>query len=488
MLSFNVKPIGYLHSWNQVTTLVHISALSRDFSSWHKPHDVVTRLPAADKKLAVAPPFEDFRIFEEPPLYHLVSALLTRLGSIGTDSFQIFSPENAARLISIVMWGIGACGIIYLGASSATPLVSTITLILYCCSFPVAYYGCAIMSDTAMTSMWLWSLVYLGQWEQGGRHSKLLAALAFGGLAGLFKSYGLIALIPPLALETYRVMAGHAPLKRLLSVIALAALAATPTLLWHWHAATSPGHQEFQSHSLALKINTIASFEFWNALQKGYFRYLSYVMGGAAILSGIIWFKRKSTLKLPHTIWIAAFTGIFFIFVTADKIPHHDYYLLMPAVPVFVIAATLISKALLILPAHVRLPLLCVLAIGIAAPSFFNVKKALKEHSDVIPCAELLAAHSAPSELIAAYADVTRYNSIVYYADRFAVRVEDTIFPIRRYQAAGASSLVIDLPPAQFERFDKWLDKQRATTSLSQISGIDYKGQPRVCGIYRINQ
>jgi hypothetical protein len=484
ILSFNVKPIGYLHSWNQITTLVHISALSRDLTSWHKPHDVVTRLPVSDTKITVAAPFDDFRIFEEPPLYHLISALLSRVGSLGARLSQIFSPENAARFVSIAMWAFGAFGIFHLGASTAAPLVATITLFLYCCSFPVAYYGAAIMSDSAMTSMWIWSLVYCGRWARAGRYSNLLAAVACGCLAGLFKSYGLIALIPPLALETYRVAVMRAPLKRLFPVIALAAVAAMPTLLWHWYAAMSPGHQEFQSHSLPLKLNTIASFEFWNALQKGYFRYLSYVMGGVAILSGIFWIKAKSP-HIPQTIWLAALTAVLFIFATADKIPHHDYYLLMPAVPVFVIVATSTSRTLLLLPTRLQLPVLCVLIIGMAAPALFNVRKALREHSDVIPCAELVAAHTTPPELIATYADVTRYNSIAHYAGRFGVRVEDTSIPIRRYHAAGANSLVVDLPPTQFEQFEGWLNKQRATTSISQIRAVDYKGQPRVCGIYR---
>jgi hypothetical protein len=268
-------------------------------------------------------------------------------------------------------------------------------------------------------------------------------------------------------------------------VIALATLAASPTLLWHGYAASSPGHQEFASHSLSVKLSTVASLEFWNALQKGYFRYLSYSVGGVVIIAAIAGLKRKQAYHIPQSIWIAAGTAALFIFATADKIPHHDYYLLMPAVPVFVIAATIIERTLLLLPTRFQLPVLSLVIVSMATPTFFNLRKALRENPDVIPCAELVASHTTPAELVAAYADVTRYNSIAFYAGRFAVRVEETIFPIRRYQTAGAHALVVNLPASQFEQFEAWLTKQRATNPVSQIRAIDYKGQPRVCGMYR---
>jgi 4-amino-4-deoxy-L-arabinose transferase-like glycosyltransferase len=481
-LSFNARPIGYLHSWNQITTLVHVSALTRDLNMWNRPYDVVTRLPDPPKKLSTAEPFDDFRIYEEPPLYHILSSLLARLSG--------FSPENSSRLISVGFWTIGAVGMYALGTLGGQALVPIISVLLYCCSFPFAYYGAAIMSDIAMTSMWIWSLVYVGRREKDGRFANTLVALFCAGLSGLFKSYGVLAILPPVALEAWRLLrrAPGARFSELSWATIAATLAALPTLTWHSYALLQPGHQEFQSHSLGLKLNTLTSLAFLNTLQKGYFRYLSYAPGVVALLGSVALVRAKRLSAIPLTIWIACGTAALFIVATADKLAHHDYYLLMPAIPVFIIAATIVSYALAFVPTRIQTAALAALILTMAVPSFSNLRKALKEHADVIPCAELVAAHTQPSELLAAYADVTRYNSIPYYAQRLAVRVEDTQFPVQRYRDVGASYLVVDLPPLQNEQFGSWLSKQKVSAAIASVNSADYKGLPRVCTLYRLTQ
>jgi hypothetical protein len=177
---------------------------------------------------------------------------------------------------------------------------------------------------------------------------------------------------------------------------------------------------------------------------------------------------------------------IVFLITTAEKLAHHDYYFLMPAAPLFVIVATVLVHTARLLPHRIRLLALCSLIASMAVPSFLNLTKALKEHADVSQCATLVSSHTPSHELLATYSDVARYNSITYYAARFAVRVEDTEFPIKRYRAAGATTLVVDLPPPQLAEFDSWLTPQNATNLISSVEGVDYKGQPRVCKLYRL--
>jgi hypothetical protein len=101
-LAARSKPIGYLHSWNQITTLTHISAIVDDPASWHLPYDRVTPLPYPIKTIQVAKPYVDFRVFEEFPLYHLLAAAVSYLG---------MSVEDAGRILSLLFWALGAIGI-----------------------------------------------------------------------------------------------------------------------------------------------------------------------------------------------------------------------------------------------------------------------------------------------------------------------------------------------------------------------------------------
>jgi hypothetical protein len=229
----------------------------------------------------------------------------------------------------------------------------------------------------------------------------------------------------------------------------------------------------------------ISSGVFWNALQKGYFRYLSYLPGTVVIIAGIFWLRAKRYHDVPRVLWISATTGVVFILATADKIPHHDYYLLMPAIPLFVIAAHIMSFAVSALPTRFRTGAVAIIFLAMAVPSFLNIRKALSENRDVLECADLVASSTRADELVGVYSDSSRYNSIIFYAKRFALRVEGTEVPLRSYRSAGLRYLVTNLSPAEFEHFDSWL-RERSATRKARLQSIDYKGQPRVCGMYSV--
>jgi hypothetical protein len=263
------------------------------------------------------------------------------------------------------------------------------------------------------------------------------------------------------------------------------AVATAPTLCWHLFAILHSGHQEFQSHSLSQKISMIASSGFWNALQKGYFRYLSYLPGALVIIAGIFWLHAKRYREVPGVIWMSAAAGLVFTLATADKIPHHDYYLLMPAIPLFVIAAHIVSFAVGTIPARYRTSALAVIFLAMAIPSFLNTRKALSENPDVLACADLVASRTGAQDLLGVYSDSSRYNSMIFYASRFGLRVEGTELPLRPYRKAGVRYLVTNLPSTEFERFHGWLSGQNARSN-AQITASDFKGQPRVCAIYEL--
>lgn len=484
-LSLHTRPIGYLHSWNQITTLTHIVAIVENPFTWSLPYDTVTRLPPADTAIVVAPPFNDFRIFEEFPLYHILSAVIARLG---------ITAENAGRILSLAFWALGACGMYAFGRPGRTfPLhknVAWLTLLLYCCSFPVAYYGVAIMSDTAMVTLWTWSLAFLMRSQHLQHIPSILAGLGCAALSGLFKSYGLLSLVPWIltALGTFKdtlAVNPHRSTIRLMTIAFGVAVASAPTLCWHLFAILHSGHQEFESHSLSRKLSILATGGFWNALQKGYFRYLSYLPGALVIVAGIFWLRAKRYCEVPSVIWMSAATGVVFTLATADKIPHHDYYLLMPAIPLFVIAAHIVNFAVGTLPARYRTSTLAVIFIAISIPSFLNVRKALSENRDVLACADLVVSRTSVHDLVGVYSDISRYNSIIFYARRFGLRIEGTELPLHPYHSAGARYVVTNLTHTEFERFDGWLVKQNAR-NIGRITASDYKGHPRVCALYEL--
>ncbi len=484
-LGLNTRPIGYLHSWNQITTLTHIVAIAENPFTWSSPYDTVARLPPGGTSIAVAPPFTDFRIFEEFPLYHILSGVIARLG---------ISAENAGRILSLAFWALGACGVYALGKSGRTPQrhenVAWLALLLYCCSFPVAYYGVAIMSDTAMVTLWTWSLVFLRSSQHLQHTPQILAGLGCAALSGLFKSYGLLSLLPWIltvfgALKDTLAVRPRGSTTRL-SIIAFGvAVATAPTLCWHLFAILHSVHQEFESHSLSQKLTMIASGGFWNALQKGYFRYLSYLPGALVIIAGIFWLHAKRYRDVPSVIWMSAAAGIIFTLATADKISHHDYYLLMPAIPLFIIAAHIVSFAVGTLPTQYRTSALAFIFLAMAVPSFLNTRKALSENRDVLACADLVASKTGAQDLVGVYSDSSRYNSIIFYARRFGVRVEGTEVPLLPYRKAGVRYLVTNLATTEFERFDGWLAGQNALSTV-RINASDYKGQPRVCALYEL--
>jgi hypothetical protein len=156
----------------------------------------------------------------------------------------------------------------------------------------------------------------------------------------------------------------------------------------------------------------------------------------------------------------------------------------MPAVPLFVIAASITSFSLQELAARRRIAATVALVTAIAIPSFLNLKKALTENSDVLACAQLLASTTDHQEPVGIYSDSSRYNSINFYARRFGVRVENETHPLAQYLQTGVRHIVTNLPPHEYERFHRWLIHQKTPTMLRQITAPDYKGLSRTCAVY----
>ena len=81
---------------------------------------------------------------------------------------------------------------------------------------------------------------------------------------------------------------------------------------------------------------------------------------------------------------------------------------------------------------------------------------------------------------------MSRYNSISYYAKRFSVRVEGASVPVRVYRDVGVGYLVTNLPRGEEPEFSAWVASQGVAQQVRQVSLVDYKGNERVCSVYRL--
>jgi hypothetical protein len=123
---------------------------------WNKPIDVVTRISAHPEPRRISNhfPYDDFRIYEEFPLYHMIAAKSGRFG---------LSLEKSGRLLSVISFILGGFGIFALSRFLTTPILASISTLLWSISFPVLYYGQSIMSDMSMTAFAIWSFYFLAR-------------------------------------------------------------------------------------------------------------------------------------------------------------------------------------------------------------------------------------------------------------------------------------------------------------------------------------
>ncbi len=287
--SIHAPVTGYLHSWNQVTTLVLIKQIAENPISFSEPKDVVTRVTwqPDNGDIDMQDRSARFIIYEEFPLYHLISAAIS-----------ILSPtlEGGARLTSVFFFFFGAIGLHSLSRRSANSQTALYTLLLYVTSFPFLYYGQAVMSDMAMVAAAIWGINFLSLYTE--KREKLVLYAAAGSLAisGLFKSYGIVLVLSFLYLYLYkhRWRLVGLTFSRLSLLVCISIL---PAVLWHAFAYVQGGVQEFGSHSVSAKLRELSDPLLYRSLVNTWFRYLGYLPGIFLILAAL--FKSsKSSWKI----------------------------------------------------------------------------------------------------------------------------------------------------------------------------------------------
>jgi hypothetical protein len=480
--NFTGRPLGYLHRWNQVTTLAMSRGIAAEPRSFFAPRDV-TSLVSWEHPGAEPDPADRVRrfvVFEEFPLYHGLTALLSATG---------LPLEVPAHLLSIGFWLLGLFGCRALAEGVAAAPARAFAAVTYASSFPLLYYGQATMSDIAMLAALAWAVVRLRAWAEGAPDRHLVWAALWFCLSALFKSYSVVfVLMIPYASwvrERRIVPRGF--------VTGLLFAAAAPVLGWHLYAAFQEGHQESASHSIAAKLDGMLRLDLFTLTARRFLRFA----GPAATLGVLVWAIRERRnwrgAGDRRFWWLHSFTICLALYLaaTSDKLPDHDYYYLL-AVPVFVTLAAAAYSRIWESPA-------CATSAGqalfVAAllTSFLvsarNFLKATKVSPDIVACADLLAAGTAPDEIAAVLATGERYNAINYYAGRLGLFVQGTTFPLRRYQNAGASVLVVDLEPSELAQVSDWLRKQlRGSRVIAASAGLeDFAHKRRVCQVYRLS-
>ncbi len=481
ILSLGNKPVGYLHSWNQVTTLSHIREIARDPEMWKNPIDVVTRLSAhpVPKLISLEAPYSDFRIYEEFPLYHLLSAHLSKSG---------ISLENSSKIISILSFFIASFGIYSLTMAVSSYQSSITATILWCISFPVLYYSQAIMSDIGMTAFTIWGLYFLVKYIRNESYKTAISGLICIAISSLFKSYGLLFMISWVYIFFRK--------KRFLSGLFLCALFSLPVLSWHIWTLLQEGHQEITSHNISDKIKILFSAQFYLTLQKYLFRYLG-ILPGIVLLIYLLQFLGKKSKVNPNEFLLFLLWGVpsfIYLIFTAEKLPDHDYYFLLIAPGFFVMSGLALNyfwnsynsknyqKYLFI--GYV------VIVLSPLPQTYLSLKKSLKENHDVIVCSDTISQMVPEKNLVGYLSDVSRYNSLAYYAGRFGLIIEDQNFPLSHYLGYGMNHIAVNLPDEDFEVFSNWLNQQKDIETKKIIhldTLLDFKSRKRNCGIWEIH-
>jgi hypothetical protein len=475
--TINNPPTSYLHSWNQVTTLVAIDDISKDVSTWNKPRDVVTRVERGTNSVR-------FQIFEEFPLYHSISAFLGNL---------LDNNEIAARIVSIFFYFLSAFYLYSLSESIYNKKSAWFALLIYLFSFPYLYYGQAIMSDMAMTSMLMGCCYYLDLWSKKGAPRYLILSAVLITFAGLFKSYAIIFTLL-FVFEGMRNRRGS--YLRFFTFSLLAVACSLPTLIWHFYGFLLPIYNETASHSLSTKISTIFSVELYRSFFKIYFRYLNTIPAILLIIGITISLTKgfktleKADLSLLKK-WI--FIAILFLLLVTDKLLHHDYYYLMFFPPIVIITGYYISLFYNYISVRYS-SILCVFIISVflaitGCEGFRHYDKATRNNPDVHACADAIQAHTSPQDLIGSLTDSSRYNALAYYSNRLAVNIEQDLLPLSRYTEVGARFLVINLPESDIVNFSSDFQNQLRDKDLlfENMELKDYKGNSRVCRVYDLN-
>jgi|GEM_PF-2825139 len=476
---------GYLHSWNQITTLVSIKQISKDPQQLLTPRDVVTRVTREPPGETVdsTDRSDRFVIYEEFPLYHILSAAL---------NWGLNTLEGGARVLSLIFFLFGAIGLYSLTKHTADRQAALYTLSLYATSFPFLYYGQAAMSDMAMTAFAIWGVALLQRYVTLQSSVYLYAAVISIALAGLMKSYGIVLALCFFYLYWYRNQLQLKNYPGFAKVIVLMFLSAAPTLGWHLFASFQAGLQEYESHSLSSKMLYLAMPELYRSLLKIWFRYLGYLPGVILVLAVLLKFIKQNGKSIHQGLpwWFKAWglSSLVYLVATADKLLHHDYYFLLVFPPFFFLGGVLLANIFnrtRLSSNRLAVTAVCFVIVSNAIIGNRSLLKATSPNPDVMGCAKLIREHTSPGEMIATLSDLSRYNSLAFYSNRLAVNVEQDAFPLSRYIHAGATLLALNLPPEDHEQFRNTLLNPEIP-AVARAELFDFKKRLRVCALYRL--
>lgn len=486
--NLNLPPTGYLHSWNQITSLCFIDGIRESPRDWFLTRDCVTRLTVKDLKSSLKPNFKHWRFvnFEEFPLYHITVALMANLDQGDTVLF--------ARTFSLVLFILGLFPFYKLMKENSNEASATLGIIIYMISFPVIYYANAPMSESGMISFLFLTVYFLQRFkEQKLIYYFLIACLSFM-MSTLFKSYSIIWLLVIIGyiISIYTGKEKPPTNKWLLVIFVLVSIA--PVLFWHIATASLFGHSEAFSHSAAAKLKVLFSLTFEKAIWKMWFRYLNPILGGISLAMFLFNknFRKTSTLTYWERYWLLS--SAVFLIAAADKIVIHDYYFLLVFPPIASILsrgyASLINSTDKI-STSLQQRLIKYAHIAIVPLSFIitynKVLSAQTNHPDVQQCAQAIVETTTSDTLIATLTDVSRFNSLAYTAKIKSINVEGPALPINQYTKLGAKLLVADLSIEDFKSYASWFTSNGLTKPLWYSDQLkDYKGKQRVCALYKL--
>lgn len=530
-------PVGYLHSWNQITSLSFVDSVREVPERWYETRDVTTRVTWEKEGTAIDGDdrYQRFIVYEEFPLYHILAAALADGIDVGDVSSGISSSVLASRALSLVFFLATVAGLL----CRKGPLIAGerfFLLFIIASSFPLVYYSTAPMSDVAMTCAMVYSCLFLEKYSasQSNQSSRPWGGVWFFlsvtslGIAALFKSYAVMwmpALIVQFIVSAQVIVSARAQRRGKVSYQSLAGAmllviaASLPVFAWHFlpggFLPRETGQSEVFSHVLGQKMEVIFSGQIITILWKIWFRYFGYLTGALTLsllvlkyVLGMLKDSRILPLSIPSELTRLAVStkivifpaernflifSLVYLFLSADKLPYHDYYFF----PVVILLSPVVSRVLAQVAAGLRGMLanykaeviICgfvVVSTGISGSKIF---KAQHVNSDVVNCANFIRDSTADNELIATWTDVSRYNSITYLSGRKAVNVEGTAFHPNRYRRAGASVLVIDLPEREFPAAHVWAASHGVSAPyLIQAMSVREGGaRERVCALYRLS-
>lgn len=467
-------PAGYLHTWNQITTLTWIDDTFADFSSWNHQRDYVARISNKSN--------DQFRIFEEFPLYSSASALIAnyitsntivagKLLSISCFIFLVISTHKLARLIE-------------------NDVSARISILFLLTSSPFIYYGQAVMSDIQMSLFVALGHFYIEKANEKFEKKFLICSAISFMLAGLSKSYGIIfslLLVAPVISNSH-----HINRKQILYVASLIVLAISPTLIWHLWTFTQDGQNEIYSHDIRAKASFVLSWPFLGLMVKRFFSYLGYSPLVVLLLSVVLRIKDKDNrVRLIawnglNSVQVAVLlTSILYLCFTSDKLTAHDYYFL----PVFVLLIPYLAQFLVNnVEANkhaTRRQLEILLCIGFTISFLFSAQRFLKasmQNKDVFLCAKVLQENTNLDQILTIWTDVSRYNSMAYISKRRGYAFESPQIGFNEYAKRGSTTLLVNLPLESTSILDAYLnDKKNKLKAIKREIYKDAKSRERIC-------